>query len=227
MVRLLPETASTCVRSVTSKAFRSSGVSREVSPTVIPGTRARASGGRPSVASRSPARSLPAVRWTRVGAPTTSGARPVTRRTAANVSPRLTGGESRPVSLSRVEGSSRCHPAALPGVAAGRTITRTGVRVAVVRPSGPMTSVASAPMTTSLCPVPSCPLRETGVLGSEVTVASRVVVAYRSARAGSGPRRRSAECSPAAEAPAAAQRRTAASATAWGPRRRAPEAGSG
>ncbi len=73
IVKLAPETASVCVRSVSLKASSSSGVIREVSPTTSPGNSARASAGSPSVASRSPARNRPASRCAPEGSPTTSG----------------------------------------------------------------------------------------------------------------------------------------------------------
>lgn len=62
IVRLLPETARVCARSVSLKASSSSGVIREVSPTTSPGSNALASSGSPSVAARSPARNRPANR---------------------------------------------------------------------------------------------------------------------------------------------------------------------
>lgn len=106
MVRLLPETARRWVRSVARNASCSSIGTREVSPTTSPGNSARASGASPSVASRSPARSLPAVRWRAVGCPMMCGGSPSgTRRTAAIRSLPGNGGASRTLSRSRVEGS--------------------------------------------------------------------------------------------------------------------------
>ncbi len=62
MVKFAPDTARVWVRSVSRNAWSSSGVTRAVSPTTSPGSSARASWGRSSVASRSPARSRPASR---------------------------------------------------------------------------------------------------------------------------------------------------------------------
>ncbi|CAM5250458.1 hypothetical protein SHIRM173S_00538 [Streptomyces hirsutus] len=87
-MKLAPETARVCVRSVSLNASSSSGVTREVSPTTSPGSRARASADSPSVAARSPARSRPASRCGADGSPTVPGpSAPLTRSAAANRSP--------------------------------------------------------------------------------------------------------------------------------------------
>ncbi len=220
IVRLLPDTARRCVRSVASKASCSSGRTREVSPTTRPGRSARASGARSSVASRSPALSPPAVRCTAVGGRTVSGNLPSgTRSTAAMRSPPPVGGASRAVSRSPVDGSNRCHRDA--GSRAGAT-TRTGVRTVAAARSGPaarVTRVMSALSTTDLGIVWSPRTRGRVVRASEVTVSSTVTCAYWRARAGTGPRWRSAACNPPEAAPAAAHSRTAATAVMLSPRR--------
>jgi hypothetical protein len=241
MVRLLPDTASKCVRSVASKASCRSGGIREVSPTTSPGSRARASGASPDVASRSPARRPPAVRCTVVGRLMIRGGPSSALSTAANRSSAWSGGASRPPTCSRVEGSSRCHgaadaldaptppealdppnasdpPDALLGPTDG-TMTRTGVRITVTAPPGAVTRVASASRTTDPAAIWSPRTRGRVGRGSEVSVNSTVTYAYWSARTGSGPRRRSAPCSPAEAAPAAAQSSIAATAVLWGQRR--------
>ncbi len=219
-VRLLPETASRCVRSVASKASCRSGSMREVSPTTSPGSSARASGASPSVASRSPARRSPATRCRVVGRVMTSGG-PVLSAfsTAANRSPGFNGGSSRPVSRSPVVGNSPSHCATTLLGASARTITRTGVRVAVTVPPGAVTRVASA---SSMRERPA--IGSPGTLGrvsrgSELTFNSTAAWAYWPARSGSGPRRRSALCSPADAAPAAAHSSIVARAVALSCRR--------
>ena len=217
IARLAPETAIRCVRSVAWNTSCSSGVTREVSPTTSPGNSARASGSSPSVAVRSPARRPPAARWRRVGGPMTRGGPlPSGRRTAALRSPLCRGGERRPLRRSRVDGSSRCHCAA---ERSGDTITSTGTRSRVTAPSGAVTRMISASRR-----------RATGVLwsprtwvrvcrASDVTVTSASTFAKRCARPGTGCCRRSALCSPAAVAPAAAHSRAAAAAVACSRRR--------
>ncbi|CAM5263628.1 hypothetical protein SCANM63S_07390 [Streptomyces canarius] len=172
-VRLLPETASVCARSVSSKAWSSSGVIREVSPTTSPGSSARASPGRSSVASRRPARSRPAQRCGPLGPATVRGSgRPRTRSTAAIRSPPVSAGASRPATRSRVDGSSPSQaarpagtlcparsgggpdlrpPAALSSGAgtSGSTINSTGVRVRARLPSASSTSRTSARASTA------------------------------------------------------------------------------
>ncbi|MDQ0943616.1 hypothetical protein QFZ67_005321 [Streptomyces sp. V1I1] len=214
-VRLLPDTASRCVRSVASKATCSSGVIREVSPTTSPGSRARASGASPSVASRSPARSPPAVRWRAVGGPVIRGGpSPSGLSTAANLSSSCRGGASRPVSRSRVEGNSRSQGALDADDSPEGTITRTDVRVSVTAPPGAVTRVTSASSMMDPRAVPSPRTRGRVARGSAVTCNSTVTYAYWPARSGSGPRRRSALCSPAEAAPAAAHSSIAARAVA-------------
>ncbi|ANW20254.1 hypothetical protein BB341_19575 [Streptomyces clavuligerus] len=158
------------------KTSRSSGVIREVSPTTSPGSRARASGASPSDASRSPARSSPAPRCTAVGPPTTSGAPPWTRRSAAYRSAPCRGGARRPVSRSRVEGSSPSHRSGAARVP-GRTTTRTGVRVRVAVPSPVVTRVASASNSRAVGAMRSPRTRGTVRRASEVRVSSTVAVA--------------------------------------------------
>lgn len=145
IVRLLPDTASVCARSVALKASSSSGVIREVSPTTSPGSSARASAGSPSVASRSPARNRPANRWTPEGPSVTSGtACPRTRSTPAIRSPPTAAGADRAMTRSRVEGNNssqgdRGGPSAGTFVRAlpapMSTMTNTGARVATAVPS--------------------------------------------------------------------------------------------
>lgn len=107
IVRLLPETASVCARSVSLKASSNSGVMRAVSPTTSPGNNARASPGSPSVASRNPARNRPANRCALDASPTTSGpARSRTLNTAATRPPPTNGGATLAVTRTRVDGSS-------------------------------------------------------------------------------------------------------------------------
>lgn len=84
MVRLEPLTAMRWVRSVARNASLRSSGTRPVSPTTRAGSNARASASNPSEAVRRPARSSPAIRWTRLGSPvTTGGPGRVGRRTAA------------------------------------------------------------------------------------------------------------------------------------------------
>lgn len=178
MVRLLPDTASRCVRSLASKASCRSGVIREVSPTTSPGSSARASGASPSVASRSPARSPPAVRWTAVGGPVIRGGpSPCAFSTAANRSPSPDGGASRPVTLSRVEGSNRRHCPPVPSAlrrAPDATITRTGVWISVDPLRGAVTRVTSASSTRNPPAARSPRMRGRIIRGSDVTVNSAV-----------------------------------------------------
>lgn len=158
IVRLLPDTASVCARSVSLKASSSSGVIREVSPTTSPGSSARASPGSPSVASRSPARNRPANRWMRDGPSVTSGTVcPRTRSTPAMRSPPTAAGADLATTRSRVEGNNssqgdRDGPSvetfvrALP--APTSTITNTGARVATTVPSASSTRRTSPSITT-------------------------------------------------------------------------------
>lgn len=199
-VRLDPETANRCSRSVALKAaWRSSGT-LEVSPTTSPGSRALASAGSPSVASRSPARRCPAIRWTAVGPPVTRGgvSAPGRSRATARSLPRA--GASAATTSTRVEGWSRAHP----GCPAR---TRTGVSTRVRAPSGPVTRVTTASSTTTGGPPPPPALR-----GSEPTVSSARTRACFPASPTTGPARASARSSPATAAPAPAQSRTAATA---------------
>lgn len=137
MVKLAPDTARVWVRSVSRNAWSSSGVTRAVSPTTSPGSSARGSCGRSSVASRSPARSRPASLCGAEGPPTAWGpARPSTRSTAANRSPPSRAGASLASTLSRVEGSRArqgepcCSKVAVRFRSPVSTISRTGARVA-------------------------------------------------------------------------------------------------
>lgn len=207
-VRLLPETAIRCSMSVARNASSSSGGTREVSPTTSAGSSARASGESPSVAVRSPARSRPASRWTALGAPVTRGGPPLSRTTAATRSPSRSGGARRPWTRRRVDGSSRSQAARSSGVP-GWTVTRTGARVTVVVPPGPVTRVTSASRTTDAGASAAPRTRGRVSRGSPVTVTSAVASAYCRASAGTGPRRTSAPCSPAT-APAAAPHNSAA-----------------
>lgn len=188
--------------SVARNASSSSGGTREVSPTTSAGSRARASGESPSAAVRSPARSRPASRCTALGAPVTRGAPPLTRTTAAIRSPSRSGGARRPWTRRRVDGSSPSQ-AARCSSARGWTVTRTGARVAVVVPPGPVTRVTSASRTTEAGASAAPRTRGRVSRGSPVTVTSAVASAYSRASAGTGPLRTSAPCSPAT-APAAA-----------------------
>ncbi len=188
--------------SVARNASSSSGGTREVSPTTSAGSRARASGESPSAAVRSPARSRPASRCTALGAPVTRGAPPLTRTTAAIRSPSRSGGARRPWTRRRVDGSSPSQ-AARCSRAPGWTVTRTGARVAVVVPPGPVTRVTSASRTTEAGASAAPRTRGRVSRGSPVTVTSAVASAYSRASAGTGPLRTSAPCSPAT-APAAA-----------------------
>lgn len=125
-----------------------SGGTLEVSPTTSPGNRARASGASPSVASRSPTRSRPASRWAVSGPPVTpGGASPAGRSSATARSPSRAGA-SRATTATRVEGSSRAHPAC-------PASTRTGVSTRVLAPSGPVTRVTTASSTTTGGPLRS------------------------------------------------------------------------
>lgn len=201
-VRFDPETASRWSRSVALNASCRSGGTREVSPTTSPGNRARASGASPSVASRSPARSRPASRWAESGPPVTpGGVSPVGRSSATARSPSRAGA-SRATTATRVEGSSRAHPAC-------PASTRTGVSARVLAPSGPVTRVTTASSTTTGGPLP---LR--AVLGSEPMVSSARTRACSRASPATGPARASASWRPATPAPAAADSRAPATAGA-------------
>lgn len=199
-VRLDPETASRCSRSVARKASCRSGSTREVSPTTSPGSRALASGARSSVTSRSPARSRPAIRCTVSGPPVTrGGASPAGRSRATARSPSRAGA-SRATTATRVEGCNRAQcgcPAS----------TRTGVDTRVLVPSGPVTRVTTASSTTTGGPLP---LR--AVRGSEPTVSSASTRACSPASPATGPARASARWSPATAAPAPAHSRAATTA---------------
>ncbi len=201
-VRFDPETASRWSRSVARKASCRSGGTLEVSPTTSPGSRALASGGSPSVASRSPARSRPASRWTASGPPVTRGGVSPAGRSSATARSPARPGASRATTATRVDGSSRAHP---PCPAS----TRTGVATRVLVPSGPVTRVTTASSTTSGGPLP---LR--AVLGSEATVRSARTRPCRSASPATGPARASATWSAATPAPAAAASRAVATAGA-------------
>ncbi|KOY57336.1 hypothetical protein ADK59_13840 [Streptomyces sp. XY332] len=199
-VRLDPDTASRCSRSVERNAASRSGGTREVSPTTSPGSRALASGASPSVASRSPARSLAASRWTVPGPPVTRGGVSPAGRSSATARSPPRPGASRATTETRAEGCSRAHcgcPAS----------TRTGVSTRVCFPSGPVTRVTTASRTTTGGPLP---LR--AVRGSEPTVSSARTRACSPASPTTGPARASARWRPATPAPAAAQSRTAAAA---------------
>lgn len=212
-VRFDPETASRCSRSVALKASCRSGGTREVSPTTSPGSKARASGGSPSVASRSPARSRPASRCAVSGpAVTPGGVSPAGRSSATARSPPRAGA-SRATTTTRVEGWSRVQPAC-------PASTRTGVFTRVLLPSGPVTRVTTASSITTGGPLPL-----PAVLGSEPTVSSARTRACSRASPATGPARASARWSPATPAPAAAHSRAAATAGATlhsGPGRRPP-----
>lgn len=207
-VRFDPETASRCSRSVARKASCSSGSTLKVSPTTSPGSRARASGASPSVASRSPARNRPANRCAASGPPVTPGGVSPAGRSRATARSPLRAGASRASTATRVEGCSPAHP----GCDAS---TRTGVSTRVRAPSGPVTRVTTASSTTSGGPPP---LREAGTRGSEPTVSSAWTRAWSRASAATGPARASARWSPATPAPAEAHSRTAAAAGAIFPR---------
>lgn len=159
-VRLEPETASRCSRSVARKASCRSGGTLEVSPTTSPGSRALASGASPSVASRSPARSRPAIRWTVSGPPVTPGGVSRAGRSSATARSPPCAGASRATTPTRVEGCSRAHP----GCPAS---TLTGVSTRVLAPSGPVTRVTTASST-----ITGGPLALRAALGSEPTVSS-------------------------------------------------------
>lgn len=109
-VRLDPETASRCRRSVARKASWRSGGTLEVSPTTSPGSRALASGASPAVASRSPARNRPASRCARSGPPLTRGGVSPAGRISATARSPPRAGASRATTATRVEGSSAAHP---------------------------------------------------------------------------------------------------------------------
>lgn len=100
-------------------------------------------------------------------------------------------------------------------------ITSTGVRVASTVPSAWVTRVTSASNSRVVGATWSPLIRGRVSRGSEVISTSAVTSAYLSASAGTGPRRRSAACSPAEAAAAATQRSTAAADT-HNPRRTAP-----
>lgn len=210
-VRLDPDTASRCTRSVARKASSRSGGTREVSPTTSPGSSARASGGRPSVASRSPARKAPATRCVRSGPPIRCGGLSPGTRSNATGRPPPRAGVSRADTATRVEGSSRVHSGC-------RASTRTGVVTRVLRPSGPVSRVSTASSRTPGGPVL---VRR----GSAVTVSSASTAAYAAASPGTGPALASARARPATPAPAAAHSRAAAAAAPTvrrGPGRRHP-----
>lgn len=238
IVRLLPDTARVCARSVSLNASSSSGVIREVSPTTSPGSSALASAGSPSVAARSPARNRPADRCTSDGSRTTDGAaRSRTRSTAAIRSPPASAGTSRPVTRTRVDGSSPSHEApdrapaprappvirrpdscrpsnparAPPGPRREpmSTITSTGARVATAVPAALSTVRTSASMSTESGVARSPATRGRVSRGSEVISTSAVTVVYSRASSGTGPLRRSAPCSPADTAAAATQSKEA------------------
>lgn len=129
-------------------ASSSSGVIREVSPTTSPGNSARASGSSPSVAARSPPRSSPANRCVSDGCPTTRGGPlPRTRSTAAIRSLSPSGGTTRAVTRTLVEGrrESQGEPCRSRATRApASTISSTGVRVSATVPSGFSTRLTSA-----------------------------------------------------------------------------------
>lgn len=209
-VRLEPDTASRCSRSVARNASCRSGSTREVSPTTSPGSRALASGASPSVTSRSPARSRPAIRCTVSGPPVTrGGASPAGRSRATARSPSRAGASLATTSI-RVEGCNRAHP----GCPAS---TRTGVDTRVRAPSGPVTRVTTASSTTTGGPLPVRAVR-----GSEPTVRSASTRVWSRASSGTGPARASARWRPATPAPAAAHSRTAATAVRNGTGRLRP-----
>lgn len=197
-VRLDPETASRCSRSVARKASCRSGGTLDVSPTTSPGSRALASGASPSVASRSPARSRPANRWTVSGPPVTPGGVSPAGRSRATARSPYRAGASRATAVTRVDGCSRAHPAC-------PASTRTGVSTRVLVPSGPVTRVTTASSTTTGGPLP---LR--AALGSEPTVSSARTRACSRASPATGPARSSARWRPATPAPAVAHSRAAA-----------------
>lgn len=140
-----------------------------------------------------------------------------TRITAATRSRPTRAGASRAVTRSRVEGSSRSHGEAFGPSAVGRgpasTINSTGARVSTAVPSAFSTCRTSAPISTALGAAWFPLIRGRVSRGSAVTSTSAVTVAYSRASPGTGPRRRSAPCSPAEAAPAATQRRAAATET--------------
>lgn len=203
-VRLDPDTASRCSRSVALNASCRSGGTRDVSPTTSPGSRALASGASPSVASRSPARSRPANRCAASGPPVTAGGVSPAGRSRATARSPPRAGASRATTTTRVEGSSRAHP----GCPAS---SRTGVSTRVRAPSGPVTPVSTASSTTTGGPLP-LPLPATR--GSEPTVNSARTRACSRASPGTGPARASARWSPATPAPAQAHSRATANAGA-------------
>ncbi|CAM5234803.1 hypothetical protein STENM223S_09425 [Streptomyces tendae] len=226
MVKLAPDTASVCVRSVSLNASSRSGVTRRVSPTTSPGSNARASVGRSSVASRRPDRNRPASRCAVEGAAACSGAcRPArTRSTAAIRSPRCLGGDSRAVTRSRVvgsrssqrDGAGRVLDRSLSSPTSTRT--RTGVRVVTAVPPLSVNRRTSASISTVGGTARSPRTRGRVRRGSAVTSTSAVTVAYRRASSGTGPLRRSAPCSAAEVADAATQRSSAATGTCARPR---------
>lgn len=201
-VRLEPDTASKCSRSVARNASCRSGGTREVSPTTSPGSRALASAGSPSVAVRSPARRLPATRCAASGPPLTPGGVPPGGRTSATARSPPRAGASRATTATRVEGCSRAQS----GCPAR---TRTGVSTRVRDPSGPVTRVTTASSISSGGPCPPPTVR-----GSEATVSSRDTRACSRASDSTGPARASARWSPATPAAAAAHSRAAAAAVA-------------
>ncbi|OKK19500.1 hypothetical protein AMK16_15500 [Streptomyces sp. CB00455] len=201
-VRLEPETARRCSRSVARKASCRSGGTREVSPTTSPGSRALASGASPSVTSRSPARNRPAIRCTVSGPPVTRGGVSPAGRTRATACSPLRAGASRATASTRVEGWSRAQS----GCPAS---TRTGVSTRVLSPSGAVTPVTTASSATTGGPFVFVVVR-----GSEPTVSSTRTRACSRASSGTGPARASARWSPATPAPAQAHSRAAAKAGA-------------
>ena len=217
------------MRSVALNASSSSGVIREVSPTTRPGNSARASGSSPSVAARSPPRSLPrTAAWPTAARPPAAAPLPRTRNTAAIRSPPPSGGTTRAVTRTRVDGRREsqgepCPAPVRPPRAPASTISSTGVSglrhrpVRLLDPSdlGVEQDGGREPRD------PGDP--GSGSRGSEVTSTSAVTWAYWRASAGTGPRCRSAPCRPAEARRRHAQSSTAATerATKPSPRRRA------
>lgn len=215
MVRLAPLTASRWLRSVARKSSTSPGGTREVSPMTRPGTRARASAERSSVASRSPERSRPAAFCASVGGcRVVGGSR--TWRTAANRSPGRAGGASSAFAETRAEGRSDSQrPVPRPW-----TITSTGLRTLVVLPSAVTRSAVASTITSG---GPWLAPRTCGrwLRGSPVTVNSTLARPCSRPIPGSGPRCRSAEWQEVITTEADAQSRAAA-AIRGSPRLRTP-----
>lgn len=207
--RWAPLTTSRCVMSTACTAARSSGVSREVSPTTRAGSIARGSSGSPSVAVRSPARSRPAIRCAVSGPERRcGGAEASALSTAVNSPPRpSSGGTARAFTRSWEEGSRASQGS---GCGAG-TMTRTGLRTFVSRPSVVTTRVTRPVSMTGRGPPWG---RGAASRGSLVSVSSAVTRAWRSASAGSGPERTAAVCRAATLAPATALSSARASVTA-------------